>query len=299
MKRFQHILALLPENSPQDDVITWAKAVAQAASAKKVTVMSCLEPRLPEYPEATPAAPSPEDQLEELQVSLAPLFPTVELEVKMGVGNLLSASLHELASGDYDIVIVPLLGTESRNIVVRLARKSPVGVLAVPEGCKAPPSSILVGLDYSDLSTLALQWAEAFSSLSEGKSTRLEAVNTFLLPRSSRATQTMEPKHLQEHITKIAESELDKFLVETANDYERWNQNVFEANLSGRFLAERVNKIHTGLLVVGSHGRGAFKIALLGSHTADILRESERPVLVVKQKNQSLSFLRNLLGLSK
>ena len=299
MKRFQHILALLPEDSPSDDVITWAEAVAQTAEARKVTVMRCVEPELPEYPQPSTPPPTIEDQSVELQTSLAPIFPSVELEVKIGEGNLLSASLHELASGDYDLVIAPLLDLESRNTAVRLARKSPVGVLAVPQGCKAPPSSILVGLDYSDLSTLAIEWAEAFSSLSEGNSTRLEAVNTIHLPHSSRATQAMDPKQFVDHLTNIAENQLDKFLADTAKDPKRWDQNVYEANLSGRFLAERVNKIHTGLLVVGSHGRGAFQIALLGSHTADILRESNRPVLVVKQKNQSLGFLRNLLGLSK
>ncbi len=297
MKRFQNILALLPEDSPEEAVINWTQAIAKASEAKKVTVLSNREQGLPEFPVTIPEPASKEEQRKELEQVLKPLLPTVELEVKIEEGDFLTTTLYELSGGDYDLVIVPLLGPENRNTVLRLARKSPAGVLAVPEGCKAPPSSILVGVDYSKMSAMALEWAEAFASLSEGESTRLEVVNTFRLPNVSRATLTIDPDQLLNHIKEIAEEELDQFITQTAKNKARWNQSIGESTLAGRFLADRANKMQTGLLVVGSHGSGAFKIALLGSHTADILRKSERPVLVAKPKNESLGFLKNLLGL--
>lgn len=298
MKRFQNILAILPENSPEEDVLAWAGAVTKAASAHKVTILRTLEPFLPEYPGPNPDSPSLENERTALTALVSPLFPTLDLTVKVEIGSLLPAILHELSGGDYDLVIVPLADAENRNIVLRLSRKSPAGVLAVPGGCKAPPSSILVGLDYSDLSKLALEWAEAFASLSEGKSTRLEAVNTFNVPYSSRAARGMDPRQLKDHVERLATRQLNEFIADTAKEPTRWTQNLAESNMPGSFLAARADKSHSGLLVIGSHGRSVLKIALLGSHAADIIRTSERPVLIVKQKNQTLGFLRNLLGLS-
>lgn len=298
MKRFQNILAILPENSAEEDVLTWAGAVTKAASAQKIIILRALEPSLPEYPSSNPETPNLENERTALTALVSPLFPELDLTVKVEVGSLLPAILHELSSGDYDLVIVPLTNSENRNIVLRLSRKSPAGVLAVPEGCQPPPSSILVGIDHSDLSTLALKWAEAFASLSEGESTRLEIVHTFNVPQSSRAARGIPPQQLKNHLEKLATRQLDEFLVKTANEPKRWIQNLAESSMPGSFLADRANKSHSGLLIIGSHGKNAFKIALLGSHAADIIRSSERPVLIVKQKNQTLGFLRNLLGLS-
>ena len=296
MKRFKNILAILPENSPEEDVLAWAGAVTKAASAEKITVLRTLEPFLPEYPGANPNIPSLDEERRSLATKVTPLFPNLSLTVKVEIDILLPTILHELSNGDYDLVIVPLSDPENRNMVLRLSRKSPAGVLAVPEKSKTPPSSILVGLDYSDLSNLALEWAEAFASLSEGEATRLEAVNTFSVPNSSRTTRGMDPRLLKDHLEKIAKRQLGEFLEDTAKQPSRWIPNLAESNMPGSFLATRANKSHTGLLVIGSHGKSTFKIALLGSHAADILRSSERPVLVVKKKNQTLGFLRNLLG---
>jgi nucleotide-binding universal stress UspA family protein len=296
MKRFKNILAILPENSPEEDVLAWAEAVTKAASARKVTVLRILEPILTEYPVSNSNTPSLDEERHILTTKISPMFPNLDLTVKVEIDSLLPAVLHELSSGDYDLVIVPLTDPENRNIVVRLSRKSPAGILAVPKKSKTPPSSILVGLDYSNLSILALEWAEAFASLSEGDSTRLEAVNTFKVPYSSRSTCGMDPRLLKDHLEKIAKRQLGEFLEDTAKQPSRWIPNLAESNMPGSFLATRANKSHTGLLVIGSHGKSTFKIALLGSHAADILRSSERPVLVVKKKNQTLGFLRNLLG---
>lgn len=297
MKRFQNILALLPEEASDEAVINWTQAIAKASEAKKVTVLCSCAPELLEFPVPIPEPVSQQEKFDELNERLKNLLPTVEFVMKVENGDLLRTALYELSGGDYDLVIVPLLGPESRNTILRLTRKSPAGVLAVPEGSKAPPSSILVGVDYSDVSAIALDWAEAFASLSEGEATRLEVLNTFRLPNASRATLTVEPQQLLEHIEGIAEGELSQFIDKHAKNPTRWNRGVYQSTLAGRFLAERANKTRSGLVVVGSHGRGAFKIALLGSHAADLIRESERPVLVVKPKNESLGFLQNLLGL--
>jgi nucleotide-binding universal stress UspA family protein len=298
MKRFQNILAILPENNPEKDVLAWAGAVTKAASAHKVTVLRTFEPILQEYPDPNPNVPSLEDERTALTDRVSPLFPNLDLTVKVEIESLLPAILHELSGGDYDLVIIPLTDAENRNVVLRLTRKSPAGVLAVPKGSKAPPSSILIGVDHSDLSPLALEWAEAFASLSEGESTRLEAVNTFNVPYSSRETCGMPPQQLKDHVERLATRQLNEFIEDTAKEPKRWIQNLAESNMPGSYMSERANKSHSGLLVIGSHGRNVFKIALLGSHAADILRTSERPVLVAKQKNQTLGFLRNLLGLS-
>lgn len=298
MKRFQNVLAILPEGAPEEDVLSWAGAITRAANTERLTVLRALEPILREYPEREPPNPDPKSEQSALAEKLAPLFPDLNLTVKVKDGNLLTEVLHELSGGDFDLVIVPLGDTKNRNFVLRLSRKSPAGVLAVPANCKAPPSSILVGMDCSDLSLLALEWAEAFASLSEGDSARLEATNVFSVPRSSRAAGTMGPEGMKAHIERIATRQLHEAIETSAKQPERWVKTTTESNLAGSLLSARANKSHSGLLVVGSQGQNAFAIALLGSDAADVIRNSERPILIVKMKNQSLPFLRSLLGLS-
>lgn len=298
MKRFKKILTILPEGRPTEDVLAWSKSIASAADSTQVTIIKCFEPLLAEYPEIEGHAPDLDQEQAALSAELSGQFAEGALDLKVAAAELLPTVLHELSDGSYDLVLLPLVGVEHRSLVERLSRKSPVGILGIPKGCSVPPESILVGIDYSDLSKLALEWAEAFASL-KGEDCRLEALHTYRVPFDSRATGAVNPEQLRNHLDRLTKKQISDFIEEHDKTKKRWTPTAIESTYPGQFLAEKANAENTGLIIIGSHGRSPFKIALLGSHAADVLRHAKRPVLVVKQKNQSLPFLRSLLGLSQ
>ena len=222
-------------------------------------------------------------------------LPGVPTNVIVEAGEPLRGLLTLLVEGNYDLVLVPVRDKHGRSFVERLVRKSPAGVLVVPAGCSPDLKRLRVAVDFSELSPLALKWAEAFASISETPPA-LEALHVMQMPQGARATAAIEPGHLRAQIHQTSMESLKNFLSETADTPDAWKPSVEEHGLSWMQILEE-QEGENDLLVIGSHGRGAFSVALLGSQSAEIIREAQRPVLVVKQKNQTLGFLRQLVGL--
>ena len=77
-----------------------------------------------------------------------------------------------------------------------------------------------------------------------------------------------------------------------------WDQLIAENPIPSVQILEEAKMAESKLLVIGSHGKGALSTALLGGQSIDLIRECELPLLVVKKKNQTLSFVKQLLGVA-
>jgi nucleotide-binding universal stress UspA family protein len=294
MKRFKRILLVLDGDTPVTAILPWCRTLAEASSAEGVDVLWCREPRVPEYPGLDlPEMENRDDDGGEAVVTAMQGLPVKVIDEE---GGRLKSALHRLAGGTYDLVIVSVHDQESRNLAERLARKSPVGVLALPPGSVVPPSKIRLGVDLSNISALCLEWAEAFATLGAGTGTDLEAMHVMVMPRGGRATMAIDPETLRQHVTELARTQLESFFKEHSRDPERWRPVFVDGQAASEALMRRTGDPTSELLVVGCHGRNALSIALLGSHACDVIRRSESAVLVVKRKNENLGFLRELLG---
>ena len=295
MKRFKNILIYLPAPGTTPEIFEWCRKITERSEAESVDVAHYLGEILPEFPGGTPteeAVSSEKQRVEEIVERQLPGIPT---KVIVETGEPLRGLLGLLVNGSYDLILMPVGDKQSRGFVERLVRKSPAGVLIVPPGCKPDLKRLRVAVDFSELSPLALKWAEAFASISETPPA-LEALHVMQMPIGSRATAAIEPGHLRAQIYQTSMDALNNFLTETAATPDAWKASVEEHGLSWMKILEEEDG-ENDLLVIGSHGRGAFSVALLGSQSAEIIREVQRPVLVVKQKNQTLGFLRQLVGL--
>lgn len=297
MKRFQRLLAYLPPITDGENATAWCKAIAHAANAKKVDLVSCLNDYLPSHPpiaEQTGPLESEKARLDALQKQ----FPSpTETEVFIETEEALKTLLNRLAEGDYDLVILPVNDLESRLFAERLARKSPVGVLAVPPDCPPNFSHILTAVDLSNLSPLCVEWSEAFASLAEGGS-QLEALHVIKMPMGSRVTMAISEEHLRSEIERTSRDQLQDVISKTSQKREDWKLTIAEYPLASVELVKVANENAVDLVVIGSHGRGALSVALLGGQTAEVIRNTTRPVLVVKRKNENLGILQQLLGRS-
>ncbi|MDB4673767.1 universal stress protein [Verrucomicrobiales bacterium] len=295
MKRFKNILIYLPAPGTSPEIFEWCRKITERSEPESVDVAHFLGEILPEYPGGTPADEAVSVEKELVEKIVEEQLPGVPTNVIVDSGEPLRGLLELLVKGSYDLVLVPVADKQGRGFVERLVRKSPAGVLIVPAGCTPNLKRLRVAVDFSELSPLAMKWAEAFASIGE-TTPALEALHVMQMPAGSRATAAIEPGHLRAQIHQTSTEALKNFLEENAATPGSWKATVEEHGLSWMKILEE-EEGENDLLVIGSHGRGAFSVALLGSQSAEIIREVQRPVLVVKQKNQTLGFLRQLVGL--
>lgn len=294
MKRFKKILAVLSDESPTDAAFGWLSCLAEHAQAEGVDLLACTRAVLAEYPSVGGGDADEGDRLAEIGRAAAGVLVGQPAELIESADDPLRATLKRLATGEYDLVVVPVDGPSTRGLAERLARKSPVGVLMLPECAPVPPKRILAALDFSDLSELTLDWAEAFATL-HPKGARLEGLHVLDLTLRTRATMVRDADRLRADIRDAADWQMRSFIKDHARDASKWKHRLVEGQLPGNELAALVER-EADLLVIGCHGRNALSIALLGSNTAEVVRHATRPVLVVKRKNQNLRFLRELIG---
>ncbi|MEM8953828.1 MAG: universal stress protein [Verrucomicrobiota bacterium] len=295
MKRFKNLLLVLPEGTPSEAILSWASVLGRAAEAESIDLLTGAEEGTEFYPIKEPVSNSKGSKRLEMQAAeiLAGL-PLVILERR---GSTLRNTLELLSSGTYDLVLTSTHDEKARSLAERLARKSPAGVLAIPREVTAPPSRIIVAIDFSDLSSLCIDWAEAFGSLQEAseiKKTVVHAMDGLTRPSEGSGIAREE---LESRWRRGAKQGLEELLKSHAHVKDDWNASVIESQLPGADIVAAPESNKETLHIFGSHGRNALSIGLLGSQACESLRHAQGSVLVAKRKNDNLGFVRQLLGL--
>ena len=295
MKRFRNILVIAPENASVDTLEKWVARLGDVSSPQGVELMLVASRFYLQYPPQEDYEPQVDAEMWRERIGSA--LTDIPLTVELHSGDPLRRILERLAEGKFDLVVTPINDSDTRILAERLTRKSPVGVLAVTDESTPAVSNVLVGVDFSDLSKLCIDWAEAFSTIGGGDDSRLEMMHLVDLPPRTRATMALTAESLAEQVQETARGALGDLASSHTRNPSRWEQNLVASQWPGEALCSRAHKGDFDLLVVGSHGRSALTIALLGSHASEVIRHCERPVLVVKNKNENLQFVRGLLGL--
>jgi nucleotide-binding universal stress UspA family protein len=52
-----------------------------------------------------------------------------------------------------------------------------------------------------------------------------------------------------------------------------------------RVIVDTAEQEDVNLIVIGSHGKGLLKSAIMGSVSEDVLRNTDRPILMIKNRN--------------
>jgi len=200
--------------------------------------------------------------------------------------------LDHLRRGDSDLILVGK-SEPNQGFVEKLARKAPCSVMLVPSGGSVAYRRILVSTDFSDHSARALEVAAAFARARKLK--RLVCFNGYEIPYG-------------QHRTGIPREQFRK-------DTETWRQKRFEefrqqidlggvttefvcreSPLVAQSILQEAERQKSDLLVMGARGMDALAAALLGSTTAQVVRESPIPTLVVKPKGAGRGLLDLLFG---
>lgn len=300
MKRFKNLLVHLDLEGLHDAAaIRYASAVSRMSGSRRIEFAHTgpAATLFPKFSDDSPARvahwlPQAHAELEALvrRHFRGPRDCRVRVRVLGGAG--FRDLLDQLRHGDTDLIIV---GKSDTNIpfVEKLARKAPCAVMVVPAGCSAAYRRILVTTDFSDHSARAMEVAVAFARARKVK--RLVCFNGYQIPSG-------------QHRSGIPREEFRK-------ETETWRQKLFEqfrqridcdgltiqfvcreTPIVARGILEEAERRKTDLLVMGSRGMDAVAAALLGSTTAQVVRESPIPALVVKRKGAGRGLLDLMFG---
>ncbi len=140
------------------------------------------------------------------------------------------------------------------------------------------PARVVVGVDGSDPSLRALQWAARHATVMR---VPLEVVTAWNFPEHAAPLGIVAQVPWQEELLAQAHATLDEIVTATLGGErpERVEAKVVRGNAAAVLLEEAGA---SDLLVVGSKGRGAFSELVLGSVSDRSVRHARCPVVVIR-----------------
>ncbi len=162
---------------------------------------------------------------------------------------------------------------------------------------------IVVGVDYSEVSRLALREALNLAAAHAGSQVHVVHVETVTPPLRSGLTDEVlevwpvDPPLIKSRVD-AALGRLHRVLTEEVKGFEQAQDGPARTsidrvvshvrlNAPGREIAQLASDLEADLVVVGTHGRSAIARALLGSVAHAVVNLAPCPVLVVRSKRVS------------
>ena len=292
MQRFGRIGVFLHDSPAEDEALAYTARFAELANSESVLCIHIRESR-----ESGTADPDEGQFQQEILKKLPPaIADRTKVEVHTGTG--IAEILRSARDLELDLVVVGRrLPSEQLAIAgafTKLARKCPCNVLIVPNHTRTHTSRMLVPVDFSDHSKLALEQAIAIARASGGSPQVIaQAVYTVGYGYRKIGVSLHEAGRKLEAVTR---AKLDEFVAQIDKSGVE-----FEAICT---FSERVeSSVHQlaavrkmDMIVVGSRGLSWSAAALLGTTAEKILVTSPLPVMVAKVKGETTNLLNALLG---
>jgi nucleotide-binding universal stress UspA family protein len=260
------------------------------------TVLSTL----PVAPAAEPPALSSGDRGQlgrQLKALIAADVPQdLPIESHIAEGDVATEVLAEAESAD-----MVVLGTHGRSgfehlvlgsVAEKVLRKARCPVMTVPraapDATHAVPSlfhHIVAGVDFSDASLHALQYA---LSLAEEADAHLTVVRVVDVPQELArwAEEADEGRTYVEQWRALARAHLRDVIPDNARVYCHIEERV-ETGQPYRELLRVAAEQHAGLIVIGAHGHGVLGRMFVGSTAQHIVRQAVCPVLTLRRREPS------------
>jgi nucleotide-binding universal stress UspA family protein len=214
----------------------------------------------------------------------------VRLQVLGGAG--FHDLLDQLRHGDTDLIVV---GRHEANVpfVEKLARKALCSVMVVPSGRSVAYRRILAPTDFSDHSARALEVAVAFARARKLK--QLVCFNSYQIPYGQHRTG-IPREQFRKETQAWRQERFEEFRQQVDLGGLKTEFTCRESPLVAAGILQEAERRRSDLLVMGARGMDALAAALLGSTTAQVVRDSPVPTLIVKPKGAGRSLLNMLFG---
>ncbi len=299
MKCYKRLIVPLGLRDLDKGAICWASRISELADSEHVLFIHALD--APDFPEATKArypwlmAPLDESIQEKMNSLVEDYWtgnPSAKLSFEVATAKSDSiAILEAIIRDDSDLVILGR-GSFGGGMAVKLARKSPCSVMAIPTDHAKKLNRILVPTDFSDQSRNALDVAVAYAG-SEGL-TNIDTVHVFNLGTVHHKVSLPEEQQcaMAEQLAyELHEDFLKKSELLGVNVLPHI---VFDTSVP--MAASRLaRELNTDLIVTSCRGKGAVSSWLLGSNAESLLEHAPVPVIAAKVKGTGRNLLESLL----
>lgn len=276
-------LAVYQSGRPSDDTaIDYTHAVFKIADVTSIQVVMAND---------DPKAPRPEPELAPELKEITQIHRTPGI----GLKDLLAITREQ----NTDLVIVgrPLPSQHATQgmAFLRITRKAPCSVLVVPTGAYPHFARVLVPVDFSDHSKLALEIGSRVAYESQEPNPQLLAMSVFNVGYGY-SKSGMSLNEACDHMGVTAKQQLADFVDSVELSGAVYEQIVDESTDITEAIGATAAVRHMDIIVIGSRGVTPDTVALVGSTTERMVANMSQPVLVVKRKGETARFLDVLLG---
>lgn len=243
-------------------------------------------------------------QADELEARVKSMFPSDmfgRTTCEIREGHPLEQVLRVARDKNLDLAVIGRklpsnqLGLGSK--VAKIARKAPCSVMVVPELCRPHFGRILVAVDCSDHSKLAMETAAALAKAAGEPHPQLFALTVRqVASRYDLAGVTFE--ECADAQRNYGQRDLGKFLEEIDSKGISVEPMVLLSEEPALAITHAAMAKKMDIVVAGSRGATSTAAALLGSTSENLLMACACPILLVKEKGETLHFLEALFSMS-
>ncbi len=294
MSEFKRIGVFLSDCPADDAALGFAAHFASIGNAS----LHCIHVRS-EAPSSSPGGDPEASQFEtRVRKALPPqVAERATYEVHSGTG--ITEVLKSARDKDLDLVLMgrylpsSQMGIGSRW--TRLARKCPCSVMIIPDHCRPHFSRIQVSVDGSKHSHLAMAAALLLAKQSNDRNSQL-VVQTVrhVDPRHDLAGASFQES--AEAQREFGRRDLKQFLADINTEEANIETIVSLSEDPAQAIVELAMVRKMDIVVVGSRGPTRTTAAILGSTSEQVLIHCAMPVLIVKEKGETLRLLEALFS---
>ncbi len=239
-----------------------------------------------------------DDLREELQKSIDSYgFDEAKTEINIQENSPTDTILELSSVKEIDLIVMGRKRSLKGSGIVssHIARKSPASILFITQYMVPSLHQILVPVDYSEHSKLALLAAKSIAN----ENTAVDVLNVYDVPFGySKLGKTFE--EMSEIMKGHAENDYKKFLAKDSLDGSDF-KGVFyvkESDSKMDIVLRYAIQKRCDLIILGSRGRTSSSAILLGSFAEKMIySDADVPVLIVKKKGENMGLLQTLFKL--
>ena len=304
MNPIKKILVGLDTTEMDKTLIRFATAITDHSATEKVYFVNIIRNlNVPddvqkEFPQLIENAL--EDRKKEIKETISKGFSpnkAVKIECIIDRGAATKTIMNLATKLDIDLIVI---GQKSQSpgsgvLIQRLARRASCNLLIVPEDAEFMASKILVPVDFSEYSKLALERSIDIALKNEGK-TEIICQNVYAVPQGYHYTGKSF-KEFGELMKSHAEKDFDKFVEEINTDgihitpIYSMDQND---NLASDIIDLAEEKKVDGI-IIGAKGRTAAAAIFLGSMAEKLINyKLKLPMMVARPKGKTAGIIESL-----
>jgi nucleotide-binding universal stress UspA family protein len=304
MYQFEDILVCLDLSEMDDSLIRYSNFLVEKFKPKTVTFLHVMKAYEipPEMISAFPHLDQPLTEIvkEELQEKIKSLFVQknkTQTNVKVLEGSTTDNIVRYARENNITFTLMgKKIGYEGQGGIVRkVISIIPSSVLLVSETTQPRIEHVLVRMDFSKMSALALKMALRLQELTGAK---VSCHHAHKLPLKYFPVSSPEnDKKLMTHIEKHSKKEYQKFMKKLELDPDKipCTNSLDPENDEAHILYKQALNIGADMIIIGSKIKSELADIIIDS-TSEKLASFEKniPVLIIKDRKQTIGFLKAL-----